>query len=96
MAYEENTLHLNEAKHRFEIEVNDNIAFIEYKQKGNTVYLVHTETPPELEGKGVASALVEKTLHYLDEQNLKLVPLCSFVQAYLQRHPQWNRLLTED
>ena len=96
MAYETNALHLNKANHQFEMEVDGSIAFIEYKEKGNTIYLVHTETPPELEGKGVASALVEKTLHYLDEHLLKLVPFCSFVQTYLQRHPEWNRLITED
>ncbi len=95
MSYETNTLHLNESEHRFEMEVNGSIAFVEFKKRSNIIYLVHTETPPELEGKGVASALVEKTLRYLEQHNLKLVPQCAFVQSYLQKHPEWNRLAEE-
>lgn len=96
MAYEANALHLNKEEQRFEMEVNGETAFIEYKEKDKKMYLVHTETPPELEGKGVASALVQKTLNYLAQHQLQVVPLCPFVQSYLQRHPQWNSLVTED
>jgi hypothetical protein len=38
---------------------------------------------------------VEKTLHYLEENNLKLVPLCPFVAAYVKKHPEWKRLLAQ-
>ena len=57
------------------------------------MFLVHTEVPPALAGKGVGNAIVEKTLHYLEENKLKLVPLCSFVSAYVKKHPEWKKLL---
>lgn len=96
MAYETNELHVNKEQQRFEMEVDGSVAFIEYREKGKKIYLVHTETPPELEGQGVASALVNKTLHYLEQHHLQLVPLCTFVQSYLKRHPEWNRLVVEE
>lgn len=96
MAYEDVTLHQNKAEHRFELTIEGSTSFIDYRRKGNIIYLIHTETPPEAEGKGIASALVEKTLRYTDEHHFKIVPLCRFVQSYLQKHPEWNRLLTEE
>ena len=96
MTYENNTLHINKAEHVFEMMVDGSKAFIEYEQSGKTLYLVHTEVPPTLEGKGVASALVEKTLRYIDEHHFRFVPQCPFVSSYLQKHPEWNRLLTEE
>ena len=92
MSYENNPLHVNTTERRFEMNVDRHTAFINYKQGGKKVYLIHTEVSSEIEGKGVATSLVEKTLQYLDEHQLKLVPLCAFVQSYVQKHPEWKRL----
>lgn len=93
MKYEEIPLVNNEAIHNFELHVEGHRAFIDYKQKDDKIYLIHTEVPVELEGKGVASAIVEKTFNYIEENNLKLVPLCVYVASYLKRHPEWARIL---
>jgi predicted GNAT family acetyltransferase len=83
----------NEAVHNFELFVNGHRAFIDYKTKDNKIYLIHTEVPAELKGMGVAEALVEKTFNYIEQHQLKMVPLCSYIQIYLKRHPDWNRLV---
>lgn len=85
----------NEALQRFELEVDGFTSLIEYKESGNQVVLIHTEVPVELEGKGVGTAIVEKTLEYIEQHKQTLVPLCPFVIAYLKRHPDWNRLLSD-
>lgn len=83
----------NEEKKRFEIEIDGHYAFIDYKEPGNDIALVHTETDPELAGKGAASAVVEKTLHYLDDNNIKVHPFCPYVFAYIKKNPEWKRLV---
>jgi len=83
----------NVANNRFEIQVDKHMAFIEYKQNGNTITLVHTEVEPELEGKGAATAVVEKTLDYIEKNNFKLIPICPFVKTYIQRHPEWEKIV---
>lgn len=83
----------NESNHSFELFVDGHRAFIDYKAKQDKLYLVHTEVPAELQGQGVAETLVEKTLSYMQEHHLKLIPLCSYIQAYIKRHPEWNILL---
>lgn len=78
---------------RFEMRVGEYLPFIEYTEKGEDLVLLHTEVPPELEGKGVGTAIIEKTLQYILKNNYNLVPLCPFVIAYINRHPEWKTSL---
>lgn len=83
----------NEAESRFELEVDGYISFINYQQEAQRILLIHTEVAEELAGKGVGSALVEKTLTYIEEHNYTLYPYCPFVFAYIKRHPEWKRIV---
>jgi predicted GNAT family acetyltransferase len=96
MSYENIPIHLNKDKHRFEMVIDGDYAVVNYRQSGNIVNLVHTEVAEPLEGKGIAAALVEKTLQYLDEHQLRMIPSCSYVQQYLNRHPEWKRLVVSE
>ena len=95
MSYEKIPLHLNEDQHRFEMNIDGEYAIINYRQTNDVINLIHTEVSEELEGKGAASALVKKTLKYLEEHQLKMVPSCSYVQHYLHRHPEWYRIVAD-
>jgi predicted GNAT family acetyltransferase len=87
---------LNQEKKRFELEVEGITAFIEYiLSNENIMFLTHTEVPIALEGKGVGSAIVSKTLEYIKEKGYTLAPLCPFVAAYVKRHPDWKSILAK-
>ncbi len=76
-------------KKRFELKIEDSIAFIDYMiSKKGIIYLTHTEVPTALEGEGVGSALVGKVLDFVGTTDYKMAPLCPFVAAYLKRHPE--------
>lgn len=85
----------NSENRRFQIELNGHLAFTNYGEFGNQIALVHTETNPQLRGQGAASALVEKTLQYLEQNEIQLLPFCPFVFAYIQRHPEWKRIVSK-
>ena len=51
-----------------------------------TVY--HTEVLPEAEGRGLAKKLLESMVGYARSHQLKVIPLCLFVQAQFKRHPE--------
>ena len=91
--YKQLELVQNKEKHRIEFQVNDKLSIIEYIYSPTSIYLTHTEVAPEIEGKGVASAIIEKTLGFIESENLKLVPLCPLVAAYIKKHPEWERVL---
>lgn len=83
----------NQAANRFELKAGDYTAFIDYKERSKKIWLIHTEAPEELKGKGAATAVIEKTLAYIENNGYKLIPLCPVVVAYLKRHTEWNRIL---
>lgn len=78
---------------QFEARVDGHLAKVEYMFGGNKIFLTHTEVPPALEGKGIASALVERVMYILEERRLKLVPLCPYVATFIRKHPEWKKLL---
>ena len=96
MKYEELKLNDNTATHRLELVVDGITSFIEYKQSNGNLFLIHTEVPDTLEGKGVGSAMVEKAFQHAEASGLKIVPLCSFVQLYVKRHQEWDHLIAPD
>jgi uncharacterized protein len=79
--------------HRFAVHLGEAIALLAYKEEGNTIYLVHTEVPAEMEGKGIGGQLAKAALNYARENNLKVVARCPFVASYLERHPEYQDLV---
>jgi len=94
--YSNTELTINSEKKRFELQVSNHVAFVEFiLNNENIIFLTHTEVPTALEGKGAGSAIVEKVLNYIKEKHYTLAPLCAFVAKYLVRHPQWQSILAK-
>ncbi|GAB3698131.1 GNAT family N-acetyltransferase [Spirosoma flavus] len=92
---ESSSIQHNSQRHRFELETDGKLSIVAYhKVDDDTLALTHTEVDPSLEGRGIGSKLVDGVLHYIEDHNLKIVPLCPFVSAYLKRHPDWNRVVS--
>lgn len=85
----------NTTRGRFEYEVEGRTAFINYRRAGNVLSLTHAEVPPELEGRGIGSLMVRGTLELIRGRGEKMVPLCSFIDAFVQRHPAYQDLLAD-
>ena len=86
---------LNSEQNRFVSYVDGYEAVVEYTLKDNVIDLYRTFTPPELRGKGVAGKLVKFALEYAKENNLKVIPICSYVKGYIERHNNYKELLAE-
>jgi predicted GNAT family acetyltransferase len=82
----------NPAHHRFELALDGHVAFTSYRRDGDVLVVYHTEVPREFEGRGIGSALVKGVLESARAQKLKVRPLCSFVAAYMERHPDYADL----
>ncbi|MGN6179003.1 MAG: GNAT family N-acetyltransferase [Mucilaginibacter sp.] len=83
----------NEDDSRFEVGIDGAVAFINYLKRDGVYYLIHTEVPQALQGRGIAGALVEKTFKHLEAAGFKIMPYCPYIQSYLKRHAEWNRLV---
>ena len=83
----------NEKQMQFEIHLNDDIGFLQYRFYHDNIALMHTLVPTSLSGKGLASALAHHSLEWAREHKKKVMVYCPFVAAYLKRHPEYNDLI---
>ena len=84
----------NAAARRFEATIDKLLCRCDYRMHGGTMMLVHTEVPPQLEGRGFASMLVRAAFDHARKNGLDVLPVCSFVSAWVRRHPEVEPLLT--
>ncbi len=83
----------NAAARRFEATIDRLLCRCDYRMHGATMMLVHTEVPPQLEGRGFASMLVRAAFDHARENSLDVLPVCSFVSAWARRHSEVEPLL---
>ena len=69
------------------------LASLSYVIEGERVILDHTFVPDELRGRGIAAALARKALDEARQRRWKIVPRCSYVASFIQRHPEFADLV---
>jgi predicted GNAT family acetyltransferase len=75
---------------RYEVWVDGRLAgYIRYTFDEDVVTMVHTEIEPAFEGKGVGSGLVKGALDDARGRGFTVLPLCPFVAAWIERHPEY-------
>jgi len=85
--------HDNEGRHRFELDVEGKTAFVTHRKSPGAITLVHTEVPPDLGGRGIASKLARAVLDAVRAQGQKLTVKCDFIQSFMTKHHEYNDLL---
>lgn len=61
---------------------------------GGRVVFTHTEIDPAFEGRGLGSVLAREALDDVRRRQLLAVPLCPFVKSWIDRHPDYQDLVT--
>jgi predicted GNAT family acetyltransferase/glutaredoxin len=67
-----------------------------YRRRNGRIAFIHTEVDEALEGRGLGSALVATALDDARREGLEVVPLCPFVAALIERHPDYQDLVAAD
>ena len=88
----------NEIQHlpdqrRFQITVDGDTAVLDYRLQGTAMLIHHTGVPPALENRGIGSRLAQVALDFAARNHFEVVPHCSFIAAYIRRHPEYRGLL---
>ena len=79
---------------RYEAEVDGQLAATaSYRDQGETVAFLHTQTMSGFERRGIATKLVEHVLDDLDAQGKKVLPYCWFVGDVMKRKPELLELV---
>ncbi|MBR8645617.1 N-acetyltransferase [[Brevibacterium] frigoritolerans] len=77
---------IKKVKVLFVEESGEKLAEITFFKSGDDEITVdHTVVSDKLRGQKVGNALVEKIIGFAREENLKIVPVCSFVQKQFEK-----------
>ena len=87
------TVRHDEAQSRFLIEIDGHLAHADYTLDGERIVFTHTFVPPELRGRGLAEYLVRAALAHARLHKFQVVPACSYVAAFIERHKEFSDLL---
>lgn len=79
-------------KGSFYVEENGKrVAEMVYVWAGEKAFIVeHTEVDASLEGKGVGKQLVHHMVEFARAKQLKVIPLCPFTKAVLDKTSAWQ------
>jgi predicted GNAT family acetyltransferase len=91
----ESSVSNNTEQQQFEVHEDGETAVLQYRFHEGLIWLMHTEVPKKLEGRGIASILAKYGLEWAKSNNKKVKVLCPFVAIYLKRHPEYNPLVVK-
>jgi predicted GNAT family acetyltransferase len=83
----------NEKNLRFEIDADNDKAFLEYRWKDDKLALMHTFVPEQHAGKGIAGLLARTALEYAKSNGIKIIVYCPYVAAFIKKHPEYEALV---
>lgn len=85
----------NDNRGEFFIEENgERLALMTYsKASAAKISIDHTEVDASLKGKGIGKDLVAEGVRYARENDLKIVPLCTFAKAEFEKHGDYADVL---
>jgi predicted GNAT family acetyltransferase len=78
---------------RFFARIDGLEAELVYERRGDVLDVNHTWTPPALRGRDVAARLTDAAFAYARTNGLRIVPTCTYTQAYVDRHPELHDLV---
>ena len=77
---------------RFVTQAEGHAAHLDYVEDDGRLTITHTIVPREIGGRGIAGELVRAALDYARGAGLKVVPQCSYADAWMRRHPEFDAL----
>ena len=85
----------NEDESRWEARIGGELAgFAAYHLTQELIVFTHTEVEPKFEGRGVGGVLARTALDEVAREGTrKVMPLCPFIKAWIQRHPDYVPLV---
>jgi predicted GNAT family acetyltransferase len=89
-------VHEEPDRSRFAARVEGRLAgFAAYELTDGVITFTHTVVGDDFEGQGVGNALARTGLDAARERGLVVVPRCSFIAGWIDRHPDYADLVLD-
>jgi len=76
----------NVDRSRFELPVEGEVVFADYRRQDGVLAILHVEAPPALRGSGAAGRLMRAVAEKARAESWKIQPHCGYAAAWLRRH----------
>jgi predicted GNAT family acetyltransferase len=83
-------------RRRFVVGEGQSVAQLVYHRDDDRLYLLHTEVPEDLEGRGIGSALVKAALELARSEKRIIVPWCPFARQWIRDNVDPNESVVID
>ncbi|MDS1142166.1 GNAT family N-acetyltransferase [Pusillimonas sp. SM2304] len=83
----------HQAAQRFEWTEDGILSELDYELQNGVMSILHTGVPEAVGGRGIAADLAKAALDTAREQGWLVRPVCSYVAAYIKKHPEYQALL---
>ncbi len=89
---EQTQVHDNRERMRFELQVDGEVVFADYRRQPGRLVITYVEAPVALRGTGAAGRLMQGLMEEARAEQVKVLPLCPYARAWMQRHPEFKDL----
>lgn len=79
----------------FVMPVDGQNCVLEYDLDDSVMTITHTRVPDALGGRGLAGEITRHALEHASANQWRVIAQCSYVAAYIKRHPEYSSLLFE-
>lgn len=77
----------------FELMLDGHRCELDYTLSDKVMTVTHTGVPNALGGRGLAAEITKFALDHARAQGWKVIPQCSYVAAYIKKHPEYTALV---
>ncbi len=83
----------NAERNRYELDVDGQTVFADYRRSDSVLTILWVEAPPALRGTGAAGRLMTLVADHARVEGVRIVPLCGYAAGWLRAHKAYRDLL---
>ena len=83
----------NEFLRQFEVKISNSLARIEYAEQERKIFLTKLFIPREIYTKEFEESFIKKTLEFIAEKKLRVVPTSPKIAGFVRRNKSYKSLL---
>lgn len=78
----------NLERQQFQVNMDGEVASLEYRWSDGVLVLMHTEVPEKLGGRGIGTALAAYAFGFARGRGVRVKVYCPFVMVWVKKHPE--------
>jgi uncharacterized protein len=86
-------LHDNAAASRYELDIDGETVFANYRKADGVLTILWVEAPLALRGTGAAGRLMKLLAREAAANGWRIVPVCGYAAGWLRRSPEFRSLV---